>query len=202
MEKKRITVWVTKPIKKGLENHISKARAAEKTWIEKEVEQGRDRREARMEAARLRPERWPTQDVLVTDAVRRRLEREDLAGPAGGGEWEPLTKAEQARLRLAGRWPGPDTTGLVAECQFGLPVDLVERLRTASWRVSQDWLRLLEEEDLIGRPLDGYERERRDELAANLMSPPHIVRQALAAPFALFWRPLAKKPAEIEAEDQ
>ncbi|MFC5888758.1 hypothetical protein [Kitasatospora aburaviensis] len=187
MEVKRITVWVTGPVARGLENHIAKARAAEKAWIAAEVMKGRDKRDVRKEALGLRPERWPVQDVLVTRAVERRLGREDLAGP-----WKPLTPPEETRMRLAGRWPGPDVTGLVAERQFGLPADLLKRLRTASWRVSEEWLRLLEEEDLIGRPLDGRERERRDELAAHLMPPPRIVREALAAPFALMWKPLAK----------
>lgn len=185
MAVKRITVWVTKPIKIGLENHITKARAAEQAWIAEEVKKGRDRREVRAEAMGLRPKRWPVQDVLVTNAVRRRLEREDLAGP-----WEPLTRAEAGRLRLAGRWPGPDMTGLVAERQFGLPAELVTQLRTASWRVSEEWLRLLEEEDLVGRPLEDWERERRDELAAHLLSPARDrppgalgpVRAALAPP--------------------
>ncbi|MFD5565568.1 MULTISPECIES: hypothetical protein [Kitasatospora] len=192
MAVKRITLLIPGSTAKALEAHITKAREAEKAWIAAEIENGRDRKSARREAIELRPSRWPTQDVLVVRAVERRLDREDLAGP-----WEPLTPKEAGGMRLAGRWPGPDEGNLVAERQFGLPEALVERLRTASWRVSADWLKLLEEEDLIGRPLDGHERERRDELAAHLMSPPRIVRQALAAPFALVWRPLARSTPAV-----
>jgi hypothetical protein len=90
-------------------------------------------------------------------------------------------------MRLSGRWPGPKTGGLVAERQFGLPEELVLQLRTASWRISEPWLEKLEEEGLVGVALSAEQRARRDEFAAQLLTPPQIIRSALARPFALHW---------------
>ena len=95
MTVQRITVWVTEPVRLGLDAHRAKCRRAEREWVAQRVAHGVKPRDARAEAARLRPERWPTQDVLVTAAVRKRLEREDLAGP-----WAPLTEAELGRMRM------------------------------------------------------------------------------------------------------
>jgi hypothetical protein len=90
-------------------------------------------------------------------------------------------------MRLAGRWPGPKVGGLVTERQFGFPAEVVLKVRTASWRISEPWLAQLEEEGLVGVKLDAQDRARRDELAANLVTPAQIIRDALAQPFALHW---------------
>jgi hypothetical protein len=180
MDKQRITVWVTGSIKSRLEAASAKTRVEERAWIDEQVSRGMDLRKARMEALRLRPHLWPGPDALAAAAIRRRLEQEDLAGP-----WEPLTEDEERRLQLSGRWPGPDVGGLVVERQFGLPSALLLELRTAAWRVSEPWLQLLEDEGLVNVQLNAAERERRDELAAQLMPVPRIVREALAAPFVL-----------------
>ncbi|MEY9961543.1 hypothetical protein [Streptacidiphilus sp. MAP5-52] len=182
MEIQRITVWVTGPIKSTLDAYHDNCAKAEAEFIRSKISGGAEKRAARAEAARLRPERWPTQDVLATAAVRRYLREPHLAGP-----WEPLSPRELGRMRLAGRWPGPKLGGLVAERQFGLPADVVLQVRTASWRISKEWLDLLEEEGLVGVKLDAEDRARRDELASNLLTPGQIIRDALGQPFALRW---------------
>lgn len=182
MEIQRITVWVTGQIKSSLDAHRDKCARAETAFVQGQIDRGVKKRVARAEAALVRAERWPTQDVLVTRAVRTYLERPHLAGP-----WEPLSPAEAGRMRLAGRWPGPKMGDLVTERQFGLPVEVVLQVRTASWRISEPFLKQLEEEGLLGRLLDAPERARRDDLAGNLLTPGQIIRDALAQPFAMYW---------------
>jgi len=180
METQRITVWVTGPIKSTLDAYHDKCAKAQANFIKAEIANGKEKKAARAEAARVRPERWPTQDVLVTAAVCRYLQTPDLAGP-----WEPLTAVELGQMRLAGRWPGPQIGGLVTERQFGFPAEVVLQVRTASYRISEPWLKQLKEEGLVGVKLDAEDRARRDTLAANLVTPAQIIRRALDQPFAL-----------------
>jgi hypothetical protein len=87
-------VWVTGPIRSALDAHHDKCRKAEQEFITRRVAEQRTpsmkkaqvdrlRRAARVEAARLRPERWLTQDVVIARAVERRLQEADLVGPWG-----------------------------------------------------------------------------------------------------------------------
>ncbi|MEV5348968.1 hypothetical protein [Streptomyces achromogenes] len=138
----------------------------------------RIRRAVRVEAAGHRPEWWPSLDVLMGEALEARLKLPDLAGP-----WPPLTNFERARLSLTGRWPAC-LSGLehgTAERSFTLNVDLVLRLRTAAWRISEPILKELEEKNLTGpsRDLSEEARAERDRLAALLYPPSRIAREAV-----------------------
>ncbi|WP_274036723.1 hypothetical protein [Streptomyces sp. MMBL 11-1] len=136
------------------------------------------RRQARIEAAEVRPVRWPALDVLMERALKERLQLPDLAGP-----WLPLTAGERTRLSLSGRWPAC-LSGLehgTAERAFTLDEKVVLQLRTAAWRVSEPVLKELEEKNLIGPQADLGEqaREERDRLAAQLYPSSRIAREAV-----------------------
>ncbi|WP_438297832.1 hypothetical protein [Streptomyces sp. HUAS TT7] len=148
------------------------------------------RRQARIEAAEVRPERWPSLDVLMGRALAARLELPDTAGP-----WAPLTQAEQTRLSLSGRWPA-----CVSGCErgtderaFTLDADLVLRLRTAAWRISEPVLDELEEKGLTGlqSALSEEDRAERERLAAKLFPSSRIAREAVEEhwPFPLVAQP-------------
>ncbi|MEU7095904.1 hypothetical protein [Kitasatospora aureofaciens] len=173
----RITVWVQFSAASLLEKMIRQHRAEEHEYVETLIEQGLKKREARIQAAALRPERWPSIGVVVADALDLRLTETDLAGP-----WAPLTAAEAARLSLSGSWPGPWTGQHLVQRNYSLPTPLVNWLRTVSWRKSQDALQALEDRGLVGRRvLTLNEAEQRDRLhlAAQLYPPGRIVREAL-----------------------
>ena len=139
-------------------------------------EEGKERREARKIVARMRPREWPPIESYVAAAVDQRLCEPDLAGP-----WRPLTDDERAELALSGRWPGPGLGGLVQR-NYSLPEELVIRLRTAAWRMSEDALRELRRRRLLGAAvlgLDETQRLQRAELVARLYPVPRIVREAL-----------------------
>ncbi|MFJ4418795.1 hypothetical protein [Streptomyces sp. NPDC088925] len=136
------------------------------------------RRQARIEAAEVRPERWPALDVLMGRALEARLELPDTAGP-----WLPLTRTEQTRLSLSGRWPAC-VSGCergTAERAFTLDADLVVRLRTAAWRISEPVLEELEEKGLTGlrSALSEEDRAERERLAAQLFPSSRIAREAV-----------------------
>lgn len=136
------------------------------------------RRQARMEAAEVRPVRWPALDVLMERALTERLQLPDLAGP-----WLPLTAGERTRLSLSGRWPAclSGCERGTAERAFTLDEKVVLQLRTAAWRVSEPVLKELEEKNLIGpaRDLSEEAREERDRLAALLYPSSRIAREAV-----------------------
>ncbi|MFE5730212.1 hypothetical protein ACFQ7A_04770 [Streptomyces sp. NPDC056528] len=139
---------------------------------------GRLRRQARIEAAAVRPVRWPALEVLMGRALEQRLRLPDLAGP-----WPPLTPQELARLSLSGRWPAclSGCENGTAERAFTLDADLVLRLRTAAWRVSEPVLLELEDKGLIGPRQDLSEeaREERARLAERLYPSSRIAREAV-----------------------
>ncbi len=146
--------------------------------VEWERAVARLRRQARMEAAEVRAVRWPSLDVLMERALRERLQLPDLAGP-----WVPLTRAERTRLSLSGRWPAclSGCERGTAERAFTLDEDLVLRLRTAAWRVSEPVLKELEEKNLIGpaRDLSEEALKERERLAAKLYPSSRIAREAV-----------------------
>lgn len=141
------------------------------------VNQGNTRKQARIIVARMRPTEWPSLETVVGQAVAQRLDEPDLAGP-----WEPLNEAEAEQLALSGRWPGPSLGVSMSQRNYSLPSELVTRLRTAAWRVSEAPMRELEALGLVGAGLVLTEgqKEQRDELAARLYPVPRIVREALA----------------------
>lgn len=152
-------------------------RLEEKATVNALVGQGNTRRQARIIVARMRPEEWPPLEAIVAAAVKQRLDEPDLAGP-----WPELTEAEQAGLALSGRWPGPSLGVSMVQRNYDFPTDVVKRLRTASWRLSEAPLRELEDLGLVGAGLvlTEAQKQRRDELAARLYPVPRIVREALA----------------------
>jgi hypothetical protein len=178
METEKVTVWITAAQAGRLALLDKRRRLEEAATVRQLVGQGMDRRAARLEVARMRPETWPALAVVVADVVRRRLAEADLAGP-----WAPLTEAELDGMTLAGRWPGPSGGIRLQQRNYSLPADLVLQLRTASWRVSEQPLRMLQERGLVGAGLrlSGEELRERDELAARLYPPARIVREALEA---------------------
>lgn len=178
MEKIGVTAWITASQAGALALLDKKRRLEEKETVDQLVASGVRRSDARTEVARMRPEHWPALEVVVSEAVRRRLADEDLAGP-----WAPLTRAELDRLALSGRWPGASGGVTLVQRNYSFPADLVLQLRTASWRVSEKPLARLYELGLVGSGLRLTEEQksRRDELARLLYPPARIIREALAA---------------------
>ena len=196
MARKRITLQLSVQQAARLRALIRSHRKAESQFVKDLVEEraaaltepvdtpqweravARLRRQARMEAAAVRPVRWPALDVLMERALKQRLQLPDLAGP-----WLPLTPQELARLSLSGRWPAclSGCEHGTAERAFTLDEDLVLQLRTAAWRVSEPVLKELEEKNLIGpqRDLSDEAREERDRLAALLYPSSRIAREAV-----------------------
>lgn len=157
---------------------LKKQQRLEEAATIRELEgQGKTRREARIIVARMRPEEWPSLETVVAQAVEQRLDEQDLVGP-----WRPLTLPEEEELALSGRWPGPSLGVSLSQRNYKLPSDLVKKLRTAAWRVSEQPLRELRERGLIGAGLVLGEAEKalRDQLAERLYPVPRIVREALA----------------------
>lgn len=146
--------------------------------VQRERALARLRRQARIEGAEVRPERWPALDVLMGQAIEARLQLPDTAGP-----WLPLTSAEQTRLSLSGRWPAclSGCEHGTAERAFTLDDDLVLKLRTAAWRISEPVLKELEEKNLIGlqRDLSEEARAERGRLAEKLFPSSRIAREAV-----------------------
>jgi hypothetical protein len=174
----KITVWITADQAEHLSQVSKQQRREQAAEVKKFQARGMDAKEARVAVMRMRADHWPSLSSIVAAAVERRLDDWDLVGP-----WEPLTEDERDQLALAGRWPGSrDNNPKLRERNYALPSPLVERLRTASWRVSQPHLEALYERHLVGRGLllsQDEEAERR-ELIAKLHSTGRIVRQALA----------------------
>ncbi|MFJ8351297.1 hypothetical protein ACIQ9J_34025 [Streptomyces sp. NPDC094153] len=208
MATKRITLTLSVQQAGRLRALIRKHRKAETNFVQELVEQRAEaltepvgspeweravkrlRRQARVEAAEVRPERWPALDVLMGQALEARLQQPDTAGP-----WAPLSRAEQTRLSLSGRWPA-----CVSGCEHGtderaftLDADLVMRLRTAAWRLSEPVLNELEEKGLTGlrSALSEEERAERERLAAKLYPSSRIAREAVENhwPFPLVAQP-------------
>ncbi|MFJ8957314.1 hypothetical protein ACIRO1_45215 [Streptomyces sp. NPDC102381] len=153
------------------------------------------RRQARIEAAVARPEEWPSLDVLMSRALTSRLKLPDAAGP-----WAPLTEEERARLSLSGRWPA-----CLSGCELGtreraftLDEELVLKLRTAAWRISEPVLLELEEKNLIGPQLELSEedREERERLAAKLFPSSRLAREAVESHFPVPLVSGSTEPAE------
>ncbi|MFD8026150.1 hypothetical protein ACFV6G_37765 [Streptomyces lavendulae] len=195
MVKQRITLQLSVQQAGRLRLLIKKHREAETQFVNELVEEravnlsapgspaherevARLRRQARMEAADVRPDLWPALDVLMGRALRARLQLPDTAGP-----WLPLTPAELTRLSLSGRWPAclSGCEHGTAERAFTLDEDLVLWLRTAAWRISEPILRELEEKNLIGLQRDMSEEARaeRERLAAQLYPSSRIAREAV-----------------------
>ncbi|MFJ8166545.1 hypothetical protein ACIRBY_37275 [Streptomyces sp. NPDC096136] len=176
MERTPVTVMIY-TYQAGRLDLLKKQHAAEeKATLEALVKQGNSRRNARLIVARMRLVEWPSRSEMVAGAVGRRLAEEDLAGP-----WRPLAEEEEEELSLSGRWPGPSDRTVMSQRNYRLPSDLVKRLRTASWRMSEGPMRELRERGLVGSGLSLSREERRvrDELAARLYPVPRIVREAL-----------------------
>ncbi|WP_086708918.1 hypothetical protein [Streptomyces antimycoticus] len=177
MEKLPVTVMIY-AYQAGRLDLLKKQQRLEEAATIRELEgQGKTRREARIIVARMRPEEWPSLETVVAHAVEQRLDEPDLAGP-----WRPLTLLEEEELALSGRWPGPSLGVSLSQRNYKFPSDLVKRLRTAAWRVSEQPLRELRERGLVGAGLVLGESERalRDQLAEQLYPVPRIVREALA----------------------
>ncbi len=132
--------------------------------------------EARLLTRRMRSESWPTLSDIVARAIRQRLEEEDLAGP-----WAPLTQEEREVASLSGRGFGRNYPGVLVSRTYELPISLVEELRTASIRVSEEPLAKLDELGLTYNSLDYTveEQEERDQLIELVFSAPRVVRQGL-----------------------
>lgn len=196
MARKRITLQLSVQQAGRLRLLIKRHREAESQFVKELVEEraealtepvdtppweravARLRRQARMEAAQVRPVRWPALDVLMERALKERLQLPDLAGP-----WLPLTPGERTRLSLSGRWPAclSGCEHGTAERAFTLDEKVVLQLRTAAWRVSEPVLKELEEKNLIGPQADLSEeaREERERLAAKLYPSSRIAREAV-----------------------
>ncbi|MFC9233620.1 hypothetical protein ACFTZI_32475 [Streptomyces decoyicus] len=173
-QKTRITVWIFATQGGRLAKLARQQREEKKATVKALIAEGKKSREARIIVAAMT---WPALEELVADAVRLRLAEPDLAGP-----WRPLSRTEAAELSLSGRWPGASKGISLVERNYSLPSDLVESLRTASWRVSVKTLRELHRKGLVGSgvKLTEEQKRQRDELAERLHSPGRIVRQALA----------------------
>ncbi|WP_167163160.1 hypothetical protein [Streptomyces sp. MBT27] len=169
------TVWIRVQHAARLKALGKKNRIAESLHVEQLVDEGLPSVEARLAARRIRMEVWPPAQVVVARALKRRLDEEDLRGP-----WRPLTQEEADRMTLSGRWPGHNPGSLIQR-HFTLPADLLTRLRTAAWRVSEEPLSELERLDLwhFSEDMSPEDRELRHEFIAQVYAPPRIVRQAL-----------------------
>ncbi|WP_431776286.1 hypothetical protein [Streptomyces cucumeris] len=196
MAKKRITLQLSVQQAGRLRLLIKHHREAETMFTRRLVEQraaaltepvesvewrravARLRRQARMEAAEVRPTRWPSLDVLLERALEERLQLPDTAGP-----WLPLSASERTRLSLSGRWPAclSGCERGTAERAFTLDEDLVLALRTAAWRISEPVLAELEAKNLVGPQRDMSEEARaeRERLAAQLYPSSRIAREAI-----------------------
>ncbi|MFJ2833596.1 hypothetical protein ACIPC1_39665 [Streptomyces sp. NPDC087263] len=196
MTRKRITLQLSVQQAGRLRALIRRHRKAETQFVNELVEERaaaltervhtppwerdvtRLRRQARMEAAEVRPVRWPALDVLMGRALQERLQLPDLAGP-----WLPLTPGELTRLSLSGRWPAclSGCEHGTAERAFTLDEDLVLQLRTAAWRISEPVLKEMEEKHLIGpqRDLSEEAQAERERLAALLYPSSRIAREAV-----------------------
>ncbi|MFE7194462.1 hypothetical protein [Kitasatospora sp. NPDC057541] len=173
-----ITVWVQFESAKLLSKMAENQRGEEADFVADLVRGGMRKRDARVRAAAVRAERWPSISAVVGRALEERLAEEDLAGP-----WKGLTPAELARLSLSGAWPGPTTGQRLVQRRYSLPSAMVLRLRTISWRLSEGPLTALEERGLIGQrvlSLSDEEHAERLRLAAQLYPVGRIVREALA----------------------
>lgn len=177
MDKVSVTVMIYDYQAAQLDLLKRQQRLEEKATAAELEKQGKTRREARIIVARMRPVEWPSLGEIVGQAIEQRLDDPDLAGP-----WRPLTEAEEDDLTLSGRWPGPSLGISMSQRNYRLPSDLVKRLRTAAWRVSEQPLRELRERGLVGAQLALNEAQRavRDEIAERLYPVPRIVREALA----------------------
>ncbi|MGR7000792.1 hypothetical protein ACU686_26530 [Yinghuangia aomiensis] len=160
-------------------------RKGREEFIRAQVEAGKAFRAAKAEARRAAPGRWPTLAAVVADAVAQRLADPDLAGP-----WAPLTEREQLRMASVGRWPGPDEHEPLSQRNYPLPTDLFMRLRTASWRVSEEPIEELERRRWTIAPAE-YRR-----IAALIHSPGRIVRQALDAYGPEYGAPRRRRPSD------
>lgn len=137
------------------------------------VPPGRARAAARAAVAAVRADRWPTLDTLVERAVRQRLTEPDLRELAG-----PLDDpAEEAELRLAGRWPGSGTENYHGQIAVTLPADLIDAGRRAAWRTSRPTILRLRELRTTC-PRREY-LQRRAEATGSVLTWADIVRQAL-----------------------
>ncbi|MFI8992164.1 hypothetical protein ACIG63_45765 [Streptomyces antimycoticus] len=177
MEKLPVTVMIYAYQAGRLDLLKKRQRMEEAATVEELERQGNTRRQARIIVARMRPDEWPSLETVVAQAVELRLAEADLAGP-----WRPLTVAEEEELALSGRWPGPSMGVSMSQRNYKFPSDLVKRLKTAAWRVSEQPLRELRERGLVGAGLvlDDDQRALRDRIAERLYPVPRVVREALA----------------------
>ncbi|MBU3865556.1 hypothetical protein KN815_16160, partial [Streptomyces sp. 4503] len=155
MEKLPVTVMIYAYQAGRLDLLKKRQRMEEAATIRALEREGKTRREARIIVARMRPEEWPSLETVVAQAVEQRLAEPDLAGP-----WRPLTEVEEEELALSGRWPGPNLGVSLSQRNYKLPSELVKRLRTTAWRVSEEPLRELRERGLVGAGLVLGESER------------------------------------------
>ncbi|MER6365831.1 hypothetical protein [Kitasatospora sp. NPDC001527] len=177
-ETSRFTVWISFSAAALLAKMSQQHRREEAEFVADLIRKGADKRAARIAGVAERAERWPSMGAVVAEAVALRLAEADLAGP-----WAPLTDAEAARLSLSGAWPGPQgMDGHLVQRHYLLPTPLVQCLRRASWRVSQDALAELERRKLVGRFADDLSEQQegdRQRLGAAVYSPGRIVREGL-----------------------
>ncbi|MCX5199704.1 hypothetical protein OOK31_38505 [Streptomyces sp. NBC_00249] len=176
MEKTSVTAWIYASHAARFELLKKRYREEERATVTALVREGKKMRQARIIVAGMRAVEWPSLATIVAAAVDVRLSAPDLAGP-----WRPLSDPERDRLALSGRWPGPATDATLVQRNYALPSPLVERLRTAAWRVSEEPLSELEGLGLVGSGLRLSEDqvETRNRLAARLYPVPRIIREAL-----------------------
>ncbi|WP_346241276.1 hypothetical protein [Streptomyces malaysiensis] len=176
MEKEGMTVWITAPQASVLAALDKRRRLEEQETKAELIRAGLSSKEARIRIINMRPETWPPLEDIVASSLRRRLADEDLAR-----EWDPLTPDELDRLKLSGRWPGPNNGIRLVQRNYDFPAALARQLRTAAWRMSERALAELHERGLVGsgKKLTEEQRRVRDELALQLYPPARIVRQAL-----------------------
>ncbi len=171
-----MTVWITAAQASALRLLDKRRRLEEQETKAQLIRSGLTPNEARIRIINMRPETWPPLEDIVASSLRRRLGDEDLAR-----EWDPLTPDELDRLKLSGRWPGPNTGVRLSQRNYDFPADLALQLRTTAWRMSERALAELHEQGLVGsgKRLTEEQRRLRDELALQLYPPARIVRQAL-----------------------
>ncbi|WP_159048092.1 hypothetical protein [Streptomyces sp. XY511] len=176
-------VWVHEEDARALRERAEENAARESAWLTAQRERlGLSESQPtpepiRLEALRLRPQKWPGQSQIVEASVRVRLSHPDLAGP-----WAPFTPEERERQRLAGRRPGSPRESFTDKLALDLDPDLVALAQLASYRISEPIVGQLRAENLLGpgRSHSRAARLRREELQAQIYTVGRIIREAIA----------------------
>ncbi|MEW2302111.1 hypothetical protein AB0958_19395 [Streptomyces sp. NPDC006655] len=177
---KRVTIHMSPDLALRISSTARSYREAEKTWRRLSLESATtsaQKKSIRIEAELRRPTEWPTEDHLAEACLRGRMAQPDLAR-----DWEPLTEEERVALTLPGMWPGSERPGEDFSAAFActLDYDLVWQARTAAWRISEPWIKVILAEGLGNlRGLSPEQRERRQALGAHVITFGAIVRQGI-----------------------